>query len=169
VAEGVRRQGAQNAVDDYRRQLGEIVDTPAEPSAGGGAPPHRERGGRSYDDIIAAHADRFGGYPGRTVSRARPGPPNQAGFLMPKKRYRTCPQDPNSPRTFTDLMLEMKGPLVENYPKYSVSLSQFKRVHPSRDGFDGTPSASRSSATSSRAPRSRRSPARSPGRGTSGR
>jgi hypothetical protein len=79
------------------------------------------------------------------------------------------PAGPELTTTFTDLMLEMKGPLVENYPKYSVSLSQFKRVHPSVTSFDGTPSASRSSGTSSRAPRSRRSPARSPGRGTSGR
>lgn len=48
------------------------------------------------------------------------------------------PAGPELTTTFTDLMLEMKGELVENYPKYSVSLTQFKRVHPSRDGFDGT-------------------------------
>lgn len=48
------------------------------------------------------------------------------------------PAGPELTTTFTDLMLEMKGPLVENYPKYSVTLSQFKRVHPSRAEFDGT-------------------------------
>lgn len=56
---------------------------------------------------------------------------------MPERGTETMPAGPETTATYTDLMLEMKGPLVENYPKYSVSLSQFKRVHPSRDGFDG--------------------------------
>lgn len=47
------------------------------------------------------------------------------------------PAGPELTGTYTDLMVEMKGPLISNYSKYSVSLSQFKRVHPSRDGFDG--------------------------------
>lgn len=49
----------QAAVLDYRRQLGEIVDTPAEPPAGGGGALQIERRSGGYDDIIARHAGRF--------------------------------------------------------------------------------------------------------------
>lgn len=48
----------ERAVTNYRRQLGEIIDTPAEPN-GGGAAVRMERRGGSYDDIIERHASRF--------------------------------------------------------------------------------------------------------------
>lgn len=44
---------------------------------------------------------------------------------------------PELTTTYTDLLLEMKGPLVENYPKYSVLLSELKR-NTDRKNFQGT-------------------------------
>jgi hypothetical protein len=44
---------------------------------------------------------------------------------------------PELTTTYADLLLEMKGPLVENYPKYSVLLSELKR-NTDRKNFQGT-------------------------------
>lgn len=44
---------------------------------------------------------------------------------------------PELTSTYTDLLLEMKGPLVENYPKYSVLLSELER-NTDRKNFNGT-------------------------------
>lgn len=45
---------------------------------------------------------------------------------------------PETTSTYVDLMFEMKGRLVENFPKYSVLLDQLKRKAPAREDFDGT-------------------------------
>lgn len=44
---------------------------------------------------------------------------------------------PELSTTYTDLLLEMKGPLVENYPKYSVLMSELQR-NTDRKNFVGT-------------------------------
>lgn len=44
---------------------------------------------------------------------------------------------PETQSTYADLLIEMKGPLVENYPKYSVLLSELKR-NTDQKNFDGT-------------------------------
>jgi len=44
---------------------------------------------------------------------------------------------PELSTTYTDLLLEMKGPLVENYPKYSVLLTELQR-NTDRKNFVGT-------------------------------
>lgn len=43
---------------------------------------------------------------------------------------------PELTSTYSDLLLEMKGPLVENYPKYSVLLSELER-NTDRKNFNG--------------------------------
>lgn len=56
---GVFDKQRTEAVNDYKRQIGEIVDTPAEPSGSGAGLRIEERGKGSYDEIINRHAGRF--------------------------------------------------------------------------------------------------------------
>lgn len=53
-----RKAAGEAAVVNYRKQIGEIADTPAEPSASGSSGIVIEGKPRTYDEIIAAHAAR---------------------------------------------------------------------------------------------------------------
>lgn len=55
-----RKTAGDAAVTAYRKSLGEITDSPAEPSAGGGGALTIEPRPKTYDDIIAAHVSRLG-------------------------------------------------------------------------------------------------------------
>lgn len=49
----------ERGVTRYRQQIGEIADTPAEPSAGGGSGLQIESKPKTYDEIIAARLNSF--------------------------------------------------------------------------------------------------------------
>jgi len=54
-----RKKAGEAAVLNYRKQIGEIADTPAEPSAGGGGGLAMEEKPKTYDQIIAKHLGRL--------------------------------------------------------------------------------------------------------------
>lgn len=54
-----RKSAADAAVVAYRKQIGEIQDTPAEPNAGGAGGLPITAKPKTYDEIIAAHVGRF--------------------------------------------------------------------------------------------------------------
>lgn len=56
-----RKSAGEAAVQQYRKQIGEIQDTPAEPSAGGGGGLQIESKPKTYDEIIAKYTGRLGG------------------------------------------------------------------------------------------------------------
>lgn len=56
---GERKAAGEAAVQTYRKQIGEIQDTPAEPNGGGGGLTIEQKP-KTYDQIIAKHVGRLG-------------------------------------------------------------------------------------------------------------